>query len=310
MGKLGLNSGYIGSDQRTTTNGVVGYDKYYLERRAGGFNPVLDAIFVLDVYINAAAAYSLRKLSSTYLGFAVRVRRSSDNTEQNIEFSGTQLNVSELLAFCGAGDGFVTTWYDQSGNGRNATQETAANQPQIVSSGNVILENGIPTVSFTSTTKRLQTVDQSLFFSDCTISYVARSISAPSLAPLTFGYGNQSQTSQNRYLGPLNNFLAFVVFGSDYVSTISAVGDISLALYSSNYVMDSNLATVFKNNNFESGNPGTLGTVTTFAKFGINSIAGRNESATINFSEGIFYAFDNSNNLNAIRSNQSLHYNI
>ena len=43
MGKLGLNSGYIGSDQRTTTNGVVGYDKYYLERRAGRFNPVLEA---------------------------------------------------------------------------------------------------------------------------------------------------------------------------------------------------------------------------------------------------------------------------
>jgi hypothetical protein len=42
MGKLGLNSGYIGSDQRTTTNGVVGYDKYYLERANGGFNPVFE----------------------------------------------------------------------------------------------------------------------------------------------------------------------------------------------------------------------------------------------------------------------------
>jgi hypothetical protein len=42
MGKLGLNSGYIGSDQRTTTNGVVGYDKYFLERKAGRFLPVLE----------------------------------------------------------------------------------------------------------------------------------------------------------------------------------------------------------------------------------------------------------------------------
>jgi hypothetical protein len=42
MGKLGLNSGYIGSDQRITTNGVVGYDKYYLERANGRFNPVLE----------------------------------------------------------------------------------------------------------------------------------------------------------------------------------------------------------------------------------------------------------------------------
>jgi hypothetical protein len=42
MGKLGLNSGYIGSDQRLTTNGVVGYDKYYLERKDGRFLPVLE----------------------------------------------------------------------------------------------------------------------------------------------------------------------------------------------------------------------------------------------------------------------------
>jgi hypothetical protein len=42
MGKLGLNSGYIGSDQRITTNGVVGYDKYYLERVNGRFLPVLE----------------------------------------------------------------------------------------------------------------------------------------------------------------------------------------------------------------------------------------------------------------------------
>jgi len=42
MGKLGLNSGYIGSDQRTTTNGVVGYDKFYLERVNGRFFPILE----------------------------------------------------------------------------------------------------------------------------------------------------------------------------------------------------------------------------------------------------------------------------
>jgi hypothetical protein len=42
MGKLGLNSGYIGSDQRTTRNGVVGYDKYFLERINGRFFPVLE----------------------------------------------------------------------------------------------------------------------------------------------------------------------------------------------------------------------------------------------------------------------------
>jgi hypothetical protein len=51
--------------------------------------------------------------------------------------------------FCSSTNGFVTTWYDQSGNARNATQTTAANQPQIVSSGSVINNiNGLPTIQF------------------------------------------------------------------------------------------------------------------------------------------------------------------
>jgi hypothetical protein len=35
--------------------------------------------------------------------------------------------------------GFVTEWYDQSGNGYDATQATALSQPQIVSSGSVLV---------------------------------------------------------------------------------------------------------------------------------------------------------------------------
>lgn len=107
------------------------------------------APFLLDLYPGAAAAYSLRKLTGFYGGSAIRVRRSTDNTEQDIGFDGDgNLNTGALLSFCGAADGFVTTWYDQSGNGRNGTQTTAANQPQIVSSGSVILENSKPSAQF------------------------------------------------------------------------------------------------------------------------------------------------------------------
>ena len=31
------------------------------------------------------------------------------------------------MTFCGAGNGYVTTWYDQSGNGIDITNATAAN---------------------------------------------------------------------------------------------------------------------------------------------------------------------------------------
>ena len=104
---------------------------------------------LLDTYSGAAAAYSLRLLDSSYVGSAIRVRRSSDNTEQDIGFNVFgELDTVSLLDFAGTGDAFVKTWYDQSGNSNDATQTTTANQPKIVSSGAVIVENGKPAVGF------------------------------------------------------------------------------------------------------------------------------------------------------------------
>lgn len=105
-------------------------------------------IGLLDTYTGAAAAYSLRRLSGSYNGSAIRVRRASDNTEQDIGFSDNVLDTSSLTSFCSGTNGFVKTWYDQSGNGYNATQATAASQPQIVSSGSVLTENGQPAIKF------------------------------------------------------------------------------------------------------------------------------------------------------------------
>jgi len=118
--------------------------------RVGGFTPSGGAtpyVGLLDTYPGASAAYSVRLLKSTYTGSAIRVRRSSDNAEQDIGFSGGNLDTTSLTSFCGAGNGFVTTWYDQSGNGVNATQSTAANQPQIVSAGAIYTDiNGFPSI--------------------------------------------------------------------------------------------------------------------------------------------------------------------
>ena len=94
----------------------------------------------LQLAPGATAAYSLRSLTGDD-PTVVRVRRSSNNGER--DFTVSEISLGELVAFVGSGnDGFVTTWYDQSGNGRNATQTTAANQPKIVSSGSLV-SNGL-----------------------------------------------------------------------------------------------------------------------------------------------------------------------
>jgi hypothetical protein len=96
--------------------------------------------------------YSLRKLKSTATN-AIKVRRSSDNTTQDIGFDNWgNLDVAALLTFVGAGSGYIDTWYDQSGSGKNLTQATLANQPLIVNSGALNMLNGKPSVKFSSTT--------------------------------------------------------------------------------------------------------------------------------------------------------------
>jgi hypothetical protein len=121
-----------------STHGIVG-------------SQILQATGLLAEYPGAAAAYSLRQLTTAYTGSAIEVRRTN-NDVADIGFTSTgELDTAALLAFTGTGaldNGFVTKWYDQSGNANNATQSTAANQPQIVSAGSVILENSKPAIYF------------------------------------------------------------------------------------------------------------------------------------------------------------------
>lgn len=92
--------------------------------------------FPLDALsISASAAWGLRLLRGAYAGKCIKVRRSSDNTTQDIGFAGGVLDTASLATFVGANNGFIDTWYDQSGNGYNATQATTGKQPQIVASG-------------------------------------------------------------------------------------------------------------------------------------------------------------------------------
>ncbi|WMW77320.1 arabinofuranosidase catalytic domain-containing protein [Flavobacterium sp. 20NA77.7] len=97
------------------------------------------------------AAYSLRLLRSGYIGNpAIRVRRSSDNTETNIGFTNSgDLDETALLAFTGSSDGFVTTWYDQSGNNNHAINTNTAAQPQLVFAGVVNKMNNKPAIKST-----------------------------------------------------------------------------------------------------------------------------------------------------------------
>ena len=99
---------------------------------------------LLDTYTGAAAAYSLRKLRTAYTGDAVEVYNGSSYA--NIGFNVfSELDTVALAAHCGSNDGFVSKWYDQSGNTNTAAQTNTANMPKIYDgTTGVNLVNGKP----------------------------------------------------------------------------------------------------------------------------------------------------------------------
>ena len=102
-----------------------------------------------STYTGSAAAFSVRKLDKDYVGYCMRVREDSGDTEADIGFDGSGgVDQSAIATHCGSANGYVVTWYDQSGNSNNATQSTSGNQPQIYNGTAVITENGKPALQY------------------------------------------------------------------------------------------------------------------------------------------------------------------
>jgi hypothetical protein len=203
----------------------------------------------------AAAAYSLRSLSRSYAGPVVTVRRSSDDAEDS--FTAGEVVDGTLAAFCGAGDGFVYQWWDQSGNGNHAVAPADSNEPQIVDSGVVITEEGKPAIEWPLGASGLQLVISSAVPAASTI-FVATALSTgitPFISntvasgsgyisfdpeeiryrtptPANYDYNIGSANNQRIVSAFINNLLSQSVFSNGAVSpdspqTIEAIASLS-----------------------------------------------------------------------------------
>ena len=130
---------------------------------------------LLDTYSGAAAAYSLRLLDSTYTGALIRVRRSSDNTELDINSNVFgELDTVSLAAFCGSSDGFVVKFYDQSGNGNHMLGTTSTLYHPKIYDGTtgVVTRSGKNAIDFTGsyslrcTTGQMNQTNTTFFVAD------------------------------------------------------------------------------------------------------------------------------------------------
>lgn len=83
----------------------------------------------LDTYTNLTAVWSVRRLLKSYSGNLIGLRRDSDNAEANFGYdSSGNLDTVAIAAWLGAANGYLHTWYDQSGAGNNLVQAVAGNQ--------------------------------------------------------------------------------------------------------------------------------------------------------------------------------------
>ncbi len=118
-----------------------------------GVRPLFGEGFVgpYDDFSHLAACVGLRRLLSSYDGPLIRVREDGGDTEADIGFdTNGDLDTAALLAHCGATNGTITKWYDQTGTGGDLTYSGALDfQPQIVSAGVVNVDaNGQPRLSW------------------------------------------------------------------------------------------------------------------------------------------------------------------
>jgi hypothetical protein len=266
-----------------------------------GSQEVFDFIGLLDTYPNAAVAYSLRKLRTAFTGSAIRVRRSSDNTEQDIGFVNNELDTSSLTTFCEAGNGFVTTWYDQSGNGYNATQTTAANQPQIVSSGSVILQNSKPTITHTSSTPLLLSSTVNLtnayaMYGIAKFNANDKELFGDSGTGFGFSYGIYQNANELYH----------------------AAGAAFTGNFGAGYGLNFNLLTIERAsttsvNIYKNANLFNTKTLNGNSNFYLSSLSGERGQSYIfsgNLSEAIFYASDKSTSRTGISTNINSYYAI
>jgi hypothetical protein len=239
----------------------------------------------------------------------------SDQTNNRFKIESNINNHYEI--YIPAEDGFVNTWYDQSGNGNHATQATADKQPKIVSAGALLNELDFDGNDFLSSSNigAYQSSDGIGFF--CAFSKHAASTSDSFTGTnpqylLQLRKTNLSDTTfAARVLGGKLNVIRANASGNTFLSTLSNAHTIG-----TNLVLSSATGTLGVDL-FENGSELALSADSSGASFDSSStqlIIG-SQDITSRFLDGnikelILYTSDQSANRPAIEANMINHYGI
>ena len=276
--------------------------------------------FLLDDYPNTTGhSYSLRQLSASTTN-VVRVRRTSDNTEQ--DFTAAEITDGTLVGFVGAfTSGYVTKWYDQS-NSAHVINFTALQQPRIVSAAGLILENGKPCVEFNFANNNSLNVLLTAPFSSQYYLFAVNSWNAPEEGA-TYMYGlrtpsipyisGDEKSNSMSWNGSTGRMKGAGIPGAGVTDlTFPRVGTFPQSLYYARQAVGTgSLGSQLKINTTQYPSFG----VTDNGSAQVNSInlaedgVGNNNSGMY-LQEFILYFADPASNATAIESNINTHYSI
>ena len=233
----------------------------------------------------------------------MRIRRFSDNAEQDINFdSNGDLDTAAITSFVGANSASVVTWYEQSGqvSDWNLVQATTSRQPRITdSSGNIFTVNGKPAIDDTNSGQARMSFDTTFGQAPSAISQPFHTFSVvqyPNTADRILFDGNSSDSLISAYYGGVYRMRAgtAVTTGTNQTNTQVLVdgsfNDTSSYLFENNVSQGSNL------------NIGTNGIVG-FYLMGINRSFGQTQ-------EFLIYGADVTTNRSNIADNINTYYSI
>ncbi len=264
-----------------------------------GYNYLLDTI----APVTSRAAFSLRELSSTYTGACIRVRRSSDGTEQDIGFdSYHKVDTNALLTFCGSGSGYITKIYDQSGNGRDRIQTIQNRQPRIVNSGVVETYKGKPAINFFQSSSCLQHDVSTILAPNQTNVSLSMVYSNQQVGDSVLLWAGSSQYAYASTNGDSSSAFSQISVGGNYINnsltTISTRGQSYSALYSPSNYISHQLFNLFTDNSWENRvNWGGYGLLGGFVFLGY-------------YAEEIWYNGNTSSSFSTVFSNQNNYYGL
>jgi hypothetical protein len=215
---------------------------------------------------------------------------------------GETYGITGIPAYDNTVDGFVETWYDQSGNGNDATQSVAASQPKIVDAGSLVsggLEFDGVNDGLQWGTAPITSTDSASSFIVCTSGTTAGARTAMALSDNT--------PNVNRWYSPWMASSAFYLAYGDSVTKISlGAADTSKHLWSTTAGLTTTEA-------FKDGvTGGTTASVSGISPLISDNIGAANGGSrwdgTIN--EIIIYDSDQSASRVGIEANINDHYNI